>query len=413
MFDIDKWQEIFATIRKNQLRTFLTGFSVAWGIFMLILLLGSGKGLENSIHRNFESRAVNSIQLWPGQTSIAYKGNKIGRGIRFENEDFDFIKDHIKGIEYGSGRYYISGNSIVAYKKEYASMDLRAVHPDFPKIEILNILSGRFFNRLDLEQFNKVVVLSQKAKDELFKKEEAIGKYVTVTGVPFQVIGVFTPKNDQDKDSKTLYMPISTAQRVYSGYNQLHNINVTTGAASVEESKTIHEEIKRVMAQRHHYDLKDTKAMFSINALEEFEKVLSLFKGIRIFMWVIGLGTIIAGIVGVSNIMIVVVRERTKEIGIRKAIGATPWSIISLILQEAIFITAVAGYIGMVLGIAVLEILSYMGRQKHWAFFVNPEADLSVAISATVLLVVAGAVAGFIPARRAAAIRPIEALRDE
>ena len=410
MFDIDKWQEIFATIRKNQLRTFLTGFSVAWGIFMLILLLGSGKGLENSVHKNFESRAVNSIQLYPGQTSMAYKGNKTGREIKFDNEDFDFIKNNINGIDFGSGRYYISGNSIVAYKNEYASMDLRAVHPDFPKIEILNILSGRFFNRFDMEQYNKVVVLSQKAKEGLFKKEEAIGKYITVTGVPFEVIGVFTPKNDRDKDSKTLYMPISTAQRVYSGGSRLHNISVTTGAATIEESKAIHEQIKKVMAQRHHYDIRDAKAMFSYNALEDFQKVLSLFKGIRIFMWVIGLGTIIAGIVGVSNIMIVVVRERTKEIGIRKAIGATPWSIISLILQEAIFITAVAGYIGMVLGIGLLEIIS---RNVHTEFFVNPEADLSVAISATVLLIVAGAIAGFIPARRAAAIKPIEALKDE
>lgn len=410
MFDIDKWQEIFATIRKNQLRTFLTGFSVAWGIFMLILLLGSGKGLENSVHKNFESRAINSIQLYPGQTSIAYKGNKTGRDIQFDNEDFDFIKNNIKGIEFGTGRYYISGNSIVAYKKEFASMDLRAVHPEFPKIEILNILEGRFFNRFDLEQYSKVVVLSQKAKDELFKKEEALGKYITVTGVPFEVIGVFTPKNDRDKDTKTLYMPISTAQRVYSGANRLHNIAVTTGASSVEESKAIHEQIKNVMAQRHHFDPKDTKAMFSYNALEDFQQVLSLFRGIRIFMWVIGLGTIIAGIVGVSNIMIVVVRERTKEIGIRKALGATPWSIISLILQEAIFITAVAGYVGMVLGIGLLEIIA---RNVHTEFFLNPEADLSVAISATVLLVVAGALAGFIPARRAAAIKPIEALRDE
>jgi putative ABC transport system permease protein len=410
MFDIDKWQEIFATIQKNKLRTFLTGFSVAWGIFMLIILLGSGKGIENSVHKNFESRALNSIQLWPGTTSVAYKGNKVGRDIRFDNEDFDFLKNHIDGVQYGSGRYYISGGSLVAYKKQFASMDLRAVHPDFPHIELLNILSGRFFNRFDLEQYAKVVVLSQNAKDELFKKEDAIGKYVTVTGIPFEVIGVFTPKSEQDQDSKTLYMPISTAQRVYSGSNQLHNIAVTTAAATVEESKAIHEEIKRVMAKRHHYDINDPKALYSNNALEQFEQVNTVFRGIRLFMWVIGIGTIIAGIVGVSNIMIVVVRERTKEIGIRKALGATPWSIISLILQEAIFITAVAGYVGMVLGIGILEIVS---KNVKTAFFLNPEADLSVAFSATVLLVVAGAVAGFIPARRAAAIKPVEALKDE
>jgi putative ABC transport system permease protein len=410
MFDIDKWQEIFATIRKNQLRTFLTGFSVAWGIFMLIILLGSGKGLENSVHKNFESRASNSMQLYPGTTSIAYKGNKIGRNIRFDNEDFDFIKNNVSGIQYGSGRFYIQGNSIVAYKKEFASMDLRAVHPDFPKIELMDMLGGRFFNPFDLEQKNKVVVLSQKAKEELFKKEEAIGKYITVTGVPFLVIGVFNSKQEQDRDSKTLYMPISTAQSVYSGADQLHNIFVTTTAATVEESKAIEKQIQKVLAQRHHYDIKDSKALYVNNALEQFQQVSQVFGAIRMFMWVIGIGTIIAGVVGVSNIMIVVVRERTKEIGIRKALGATPWAIISLILQEAIFITAVAGYIGMVLGIGVLELV---GKNVKTQFFLNPEANLSVAISATVLLVIAGAIAGFIPARRAAAIKPIEALRDE
>jgi len=410
MFDIDKWQEIFATIRKNQLRTFLTGFSVAWGIFMLIILLGSGKGLENSVHKNFESRALNSIQLYPGQTSVAYKGNKIGRNIRFDNEDFDFIKNHVNGIEYESGRFYINGSSIVAYKKEFASMDLRAVHPDFPHIELINILSGRFFNRYDLEQYNKVVVMSLKAKDELFRKEEAMGKYITVSGIPFLVIGVFTPKDEQNQDSKTLYMPISTAQRIFSGSNELHNIAVTTVATTAEQSKAIQEDLKKVMARRHHYDINDSKAIYTNNALEQFERVNTVFNGIRIFMWVIGMGTIIAGIVGVSNIMIVVVRERTKEIGIRKALGATPWSIISLILQESIFITAVAGYIGMVLGIGVLEIVSKTVKTQ---FFLNPEADMSVAISATILLIVAGAVAGFIPARRAAAIKPVEALKDE
>src|ERR1035437_2439677 len=282
MFDIDKWQEIFATIQKNKLRTFLTGFSVAWGIFMLIILLGSGKGIENSVHKNFESRALNSIQLWPGTTSVAYKGNKVGRDIRFDNEDFDFLKNHIDGIQYGSGRYYISGNSLVAYKREFATMDLRAVHPDFPHIELMNILSGRFFNILDLDHNSKVVVISQKAKEELFKKEEAIGKYISVTGIPFEVIGVFTPKNEQDQDSKTLYMPISTAQRVYSGSNQLHNIAVTTAAATVEESKAIHEELKGVLAKRHHYDINYPKALYSNNAQEQFEQVNTVFRGIRL-----------------------------------------------------------------------------------------------------------------------------------
>ncbi|NWJ52825.1 MAG: ABC transporter permease [Bacteroidetes bacterium] len=410
MFDIDKWQEIFATISKNKLRTFLTGFSVAWGIFMLILLLGSGKGMENSVHVQFDKRAKNAIFLYPGQTSKPYKGNKTGRQIQYTNEDLDFIKESTKGIEFSSGRYYISNNAIVAYKKEFAVMDLRAVHPEFIKIEKVDMTSGRFFNTFDLQQFNKVAVISQKAKESLFKKSEALGNYITVSGVPFEVIGIYIPDNERERDAKTLYMPISTAQRVFSGFNRLHNISVTTGNSTPEQSKAIHEQIKNTMAKRHHYDPQDTQAIFSYSALEEYMQLLSLFAGIRLFIWIIGFGTIIAGIVGVSNIMVVVVRERTKEIGIRKAIGATPWSIISMILQESIFITALAGYIGMVLGIGILEIVS---RNVKTQFFVNPEADLSVAISATVLLILAGAVAGFIPARKAAAIKPIEALRDE
>jgi len=410
MFDIDKWQEIFATISKNKLRTFLTGFSVAWGIFMLILLLGSGKGMENSVHVQFDKRAKNAIFLYPGQTSKPYKGNKTGRQIQYTNEDLDFIKESTKGIEFSSGRYYISNNAIVAYKKEFAVMDLRAVHPEFIKIEKVDMTSGRFFNTFDLQQFNKVAVISQKAKESLFKKSEALGNYITVSGVPFEVIGIYIPDNERERDAKTLYMPISTAQRVFSGFNRLHNISVTTGNSTPEQSKAIHEQIKNTMAKRHHYDPQDTQAIFSYSALEEYMQLLSLFAGIRLFIWIIGFGTIIAGIVGVSNIMVVVVRERTKEIGIRKAIGATPWSIISMILQESIFITALAGYIGMVLGIGILEIVS---KNVKTQFFVNPEADLSVAISATVLLILAGAVAGFIPARKAAAIKPIEALRDE
>lgn len=410
MFDIDKWQEIFATISKNKLRTFLTGFSVAWGIFMLILLLGSGKGMENSVHLQFDKRAKNAIFLYPGQTSKAYKGNKTGRQIQYTNEDLEFIKQSTKGIEFSSGRYYISNNAIVAYKKEFSAMDLRAVHPEFIKIEKVNMTAGRFFNTFDLQQYNKVAVISQKAKEGLFKTGEALGNYITVSGVPFEVIGVYIPDNERERDSKTLYMPISTAQRVFSGFNILHNISVTTSNSTAEQSKAIHEQLKNIMAKRHHYDPQDTQAMFSYSALEEYLQFLSLFSGIRLFIWIIGFGTIIAGIVGVSNIMVVVVRERTKEIGIRKAIGATPWSIIALILQESIFITALAGYIGMVLGIGVLEIVS---RNVKTQFFVNPEANLSVAISATVLLILAGAVAGFIPARKAAAIKPIEALRDE
>jgi putative ABC transport system permease protein len=408
MFDLDKWQEIFSTIRKNKLRTILTGFSVAWGIFMLIILLGSGKGLQNGVETEFKQDAVNSIWLWPGQTSKTYKGYSLGRRIQFRNKDYDQIDNKIEGVEYLSARFFTRGSGTISYKNEYGAFDIISCHPGYQQIENATMKDGRFVNDIDIEKFRKVTTIGQKVAKSLFKEEDPIGKYLNLSGIPFKVVGVFTDPNERDMNR--VYIPVSTAQRIFNGGNRLHRLTFTTNK-SVEESEQMIAEVRKDFAKRHHFDPEDDQAVFIHNTLKEFKQFQNLFAGIRAFVWIIGVMTIIAGIVGVSNIMMIVVKERTKEIGIRKAIGASPASIISLVLLESILITATAGYIGLVLGVGLLQLLSPVFESVP--FIKDPQADFMVAVKATILLVVSGAIAGFVPANRAARIKPIVALRDE
>ena len=409
MFDIDKWQEIFATIRKNKLRTFLTGFSVAWGIFMLIVLLGSGNGLQNGVEYQFKADATNTLWLYPGSTTIAYQGMKPGRQINFTNEDYTFVKENIPGIEEISARYYFWQNRIISYKKQFGSFDLICVHPNMQMIEKITIDQGRMLNEIDMQRHRKVVIIGLPVKEALFKNgENPLGEYIRVNGVPFQVVGVFTDRSDRDQ--QRLYLPISTAQMIFNGGNTINNLTVTTNL-SAEESEILEQTLRTKLAKRHRFNSEDKSALYIGNTIREFKQFQNMFMGIKLFVTVIGLFTIIAGVVGVSNIMIIVVNERTKEIGIRKAIGATPWSIIFLIIFESVIITAFAGYIGLVGGIGLLELVSKFMPASE--FFRNPEVDFSIAVSATIVLVLSGMLAGLFPAIRAARIRPVLALRDE
>ncbi len=389
MFDLDKWQEIFSTIKKNKLRTILTGFSVAWGIFMLIILLGSGQGLQNGVETEFKQDAVNSIWLWPGQTSKTYKGYSIGRRIRFTNNDYEQIDTKIDGVEYLSARFFIRGSGTISYKNEYGTFDVISCHPGYQQIENANMKDGRFVNDIDIEQFRKVTTIGLKVAEALFKEEEPIGKYLNVNGIPFKVVGVFTDPNERDMNR--IYLPVTTAQKIFNGGNRLHRLTFTTNY-SAEESEKMIADVRKDFAKRHHFDPEDEQAVYIHNTLKEFKQFQNLFAGIRTFVWIIGIMTIIAGIVGVSNIMMIVVKERTKEIGIRKAIGASPVSIISLILLESILITATAGYFGLVLGVGLLELLSPVF--ENVPFIKDPQADFSVAVKATILLVISGAIAG-------------------
>jgi len=418
MFDIDKWQEILATIRKNKMRTFLTGFSVAWGIFMLMILLGSGNGLSNGVASNFMNDAVNAMWIWTGRTTVPFQGMNTGRSIQFHNDDYDVIK-RIKGVETASGRYFM-GNTRYSFGNESGEYTTITCHPELNDVENMQLIEGRFINQVDIRQNRKVVVIGKDMYDALFKNKPALGEYVNVNKVPFKVVGIcIEPGSTRNRNA---YMPVSTAQKVFNGSNRLHNLAITINGETLEESRKIEEQIRSTFSHKLKFDEKDESAMGLYNKMENYIQTMRIFQAIKIFIWIIGIGTLIAGIVGVSNIMLIVVKERTKEIGIRKAIGASPSSVIGLILLESILITTVAGYIGLVFGTGLMELINFMmvrsagdvaATQQSETIFLNPTVDFGVAVSATVLLIIAGAIAGYIPARRAASIKPIIALRDE
>jgi putative ABC transport system permease protein len=410
MFNIDSWQEIFSTLSKNKLRAFLTGFSVAWGIFMLIILLGSGNGLENAMRLNFERSLINSMRIFGGKTTKPYQGLKSGRYIRLSNDDYEQIKN-MPDVELISSQFNTPGQSYVAYKGKSVKYQVVAVHPDYTVINKENITKGRNFNNLDILQKRKIVAITQEVEKELFDRENAIGEYIIVNGFNLKVVAVFKAK-DQNSDNKVIVLPITTAQLLYGGKKDISNLSLTIPvSSSVEQSQKIEENIKMKISRIHNFDPEDERAIYISNSIERLARIMTVFDSIRLFVWVIGIMTIVAGIVGVSNIMTIVVKERTREIGIRKALGARPISIIGLIMQEAVLITSASGFFGLLSGAALLEFIRKNLPKNE--YFYNPEADMTIAVSATVLLIVAGLMAGFFPARKAAKIKPIVALRDE
>ncbi|HZK97268.1 MAG TPA: ABC transporter permease [Prolixibacteraceae bacterium] len=418
MFDVDVWQEIFSTIKKNKLRTFLTGFSVAWGIFMLMILLGSGNGLQNGVKEQFADNSVNIMWMWTGETSMPYHGLKEGRPIKFKNDDYTFLKEKSEDLEQVSSRFYLPGNIMYTYKNEYGSFETSSCHPALKEMEKVVIVSGRFINDLDMTDFRKVIVIGENIRKALFKDEDPMGKYVKLNNVPFKVVGVSFDKKRQNE--RTAYIPVSTAQRIFNGADRVHTFAVTTKMVkTAEEAEAITERVRQDMAQRHNFDPKDKRAMGSFNMLTEYIRTMKIFQAIKIFVWIIGIGTLIAGIVGVSNIMLILVKERTREIGIRKALGASPASVIGLVLLESILITTVAGYIGLLFGVSIMEGINLLIEQMlatgggDGMFFRNPTVDFFTAIISTLILIISGALAGYLPARKAANVKPIEALRDE
>jgi len=409
MFSRDSWEEIFTTIRKNKLRTFLTSFSVAWGIFMLIILLGSGTGIRNGVIDSFKDDATNSIWIFSGRTSVPYKGLKPGRNIQFTNAEYDRTRK-LEDVEYISSRYGIWG-ATVNRGKEFGSYSIRSTHPGHQFLENTIVTSGRFLNDLDLDERKKVVVISELVQSDLFPEtKDALGNYINVNGIPFKVIGIFIDEGSES-EMRILYIPLTTGQAVFNGSNRINQFMFTVGDATMEESQAIAEEVKNDLARIHNFSPEDQRAVFVRNLMENMKTYTDLLDNIRIFIWVIGIGTILAGIVGVSNIMLIVVKERTKEIGIKKAIGATPSNIIGQILLEAIFITSIAGYFGLVSGVFVLQLMAE--NIQGVDFFQNPQVDFGVAILATLILIIAGVFAGLFPATRAASINPVIALREE
>ena len=409
MLDFGVWQEIFSTMGKNKLRTFLTSFSVFWGIFILMILLGSGNGLQKGVMYNF-SDAINSVWIWGGNTSIAYDGYNAGRNIVLKNEDVTLLSEYYPNLENMSARIDLwGGNHHTSYKNNYGDFGIQAINSGHQVTENLKLIDGRLLNNYDIERFRKVAIIGRIVKERLFKEEEPVGKYVNISGIPFLVVGVFDDVHDQE--TERVYIPISIAQKTFSPGNDVGTITFTLGNLSVAESEKLVENIKNKLANKHKFDVNDKRAMGIANALKDYKQMQSVFNGIKVFVGVIGVLTLIAGIVGVSNIMLIVVKERTKEIGIRKALGATPRSIIGLIVLEALIITSVAGYLGLIAGVSILELIS--NNMPASDFFRNPSVDFFIALKAAFLVIIAGVLAGYIPARRASLIKPIEALRDE
>ncbi len=410
MFDADRWQEILDTLRMSKLRTAATALAVAWGIFMLVVLLGAGRGLQNGVEHNFQDDAVNMLWIYPGTTSKAFGGYTKDRAIKFDNDDYEAVLASIPEAEHSSGRFYLQGEFTVKYGREVSSFEVRACHPGHRFIEGSIITSGRFINDRDLAERRKVVVIGKPAVDILFKGRDPIGKWIDVNGTPYRVVGVFHDAG-WEQENNALYIPVTTAQTAFGGGERLHQIMFTFGDASVDASRRIADQTLRLLSARHDFALDDDRAVRIRNAFESYERVASLFAAINVFIWIVGIGTILAGIVGVSNIMLIAVRERTKEIGIRKALGATPGTIVRQIVLEALLITSVSGYVGLMAGLATIEaVRAYLPPSD---LFRNPEANLTVVVGATVLLVISGVLAGYFPARLAARINPVEALRAE
>lgn len=414
MFDLERWQEIFETIRKNKLRTFLTGLSVASGIFILVILLGIGQGMRNGIASEFEGDAANILYLWTGATSIEYKGMNPGRRISMKNDDYNYLVSKYQDeLEYKSSINRIWGG-LVTYGKESGSYRVEGVWPDYQFLENEDLIQGRYLNISDYENKEKVVVLGRKVNSDLFKTEDPLGKYVKIRDINFKVVGVFSDPGGEREETR-VFLPISTAQRVFSGGDTIQNLAFTLQKednfeAALAASEKFSQEVQTYLKAKHTIAPDDLSAITVSNSLEHAKRFFDLMDMIKFFFWGVGICTIIAGIVGVSNIMLIIVKERTKEIGIRKALGAEPLSIIMMVLHESVFVTAIAGLVGLISSLALLEVI---GPFIETNFISNPSIDFNVALTTVVILVVAGALAGFVPAWRAASIKPIIALRDE
>lgn len=414
MFDLDKWQEILGTMRKNKLRTFLTAFGVFWGIFMLVLLLGAGKGLENGVYNRFGDGAKNSIFVWSGRTALAHQGMQPGRQIRFTNQDMEAIAQELGNLELLAPRNRVWGEFTINYKNQNGSYQVYGAEPAFMELNGERIYRGRLLNELDERGKRKVVVLGEQAAAVLFGQQNPLGEYVLIKGVHFMVVGTFKVRgNNGGRREERAYIPFATLQTTFNQPNYVQMLALA--AREGVPAKTVEGKLRTILAQRHKFAADDDMALGLNNTEAEYLKVQGLFSGIRIFVWIVGIGTLIAGIVGVSNIMMIIVKERTREIGVRKALGATPLSIVSLILQESVVITAFSGYMGLLCATGLLALVEHLlvSSGAELPYFANPEVNLNMAIGATLVLVVSGALAGLMPALKAAHIKPIEALRAD
>ena len=410
MFDLDGWREIFQSIGKNKLRTILSGLTITFAILLFTILLGMGNGLKNTFESFFSRDAENAIFIMANRTSKAFRGYQTGRRVEFKNEDIDYInKNYANSIEHIIRRNQRQVE--ISYKNEKSNYPLIAVDPEIQFLERANPFVGRFINQSDLKKKSKVIVIGRMTYEDLFPKGvNAVGKYVNAGGLAYKVIGVFTDPGG-DNEERLNYIPITTAQSIYGNNDKVDQINILYRSdMSTEEAIAFGGRLVKDLKDQHDVAPNDQRGIRITNRAEVVQGTKQTSGALDMIVLLISIGTLIAGIVGISNIMIYIVKERTKELGIRKALGATPNSIIKMIMFEALFITTIAGYLGMVIGIGVL---SYVAPGLEAYFIKDASVDLRIVIFATILLMIAGIIAGYLPARRAAKIKPIVALNDE
>lgn len=416
MFDLI--QEIYGTIMRNKLRTVLTGFSVAWGIFMLIVLLGAGNGLIHAFENSSQNMKMNSMKIYPGWTSKPYKGMKEGRSISLDDKDRKLTAKAFPEHVISVGATVSKSDAILTYGKEFLTIGMDGVFPNYPELEAVQIKKGRFINARDMQEKRKVMVIHEKTAQILFPKTDPLGKYINAQGVAYRIVGVYA---DQNSFSPSALIPFTTLQLVYSKGDSIDDITFTTqGLTDMDTNERFEKEYRKALGEQKYFDAEDEGAIWIWNRFTQYLQQQQANGILHIAIWVIGIFTLLSGIVGVSNIMLITVRERTHEFGIRKALGAKPASILWLIISESVVITTFFGYIGMVAGIATTEYMNLIAGKQTMdigvasiTVFENPTVDISIAIQATLTLIIAGTLAGLFPARKAVKIRPIEALRAD
>ncbi len=413
MFDVDRWSEIYQTLSKNKLRSALTAFGVVWGIIMLIVMLGAGSGLKNGVSKDFAGKVANSVFVWSQSTSIPYKGFKKGRWVRLDNDDTEALREIpaldllSPGLQLGGWR----GANNVTYKSRTGAFEINGFAPEVQHIKLLKMQTGRFLNDRDMAEDRKVCVIGKITEATLFPEEEPIGKYIKINGVYFQVVGTFhsgLKGDDSEDEDRSIYIPFTTFQKAFNQGNMVHWY-VMTSKKGIKVS-VVEDEAKAILKQRHNVHPNDPRAIGGWNMEKEVDKFNMIFGGIQALSWFVGVLTLLAGVIGISNIMLIIIRERTQEIGVRRALGATPINIVVQIVLESMILTLISGIIGIIIGVWLLE---FAGPYIQHDYFSNPEVQFSVVLAAFGILILSGVLAGIIPSLRAVKIKPIEALRTE
>lgn len=410
MFDIDRWREIFQSISKNKLRSALSGFTVAFAILLFTLLFGIVTGLQNQFNTFFIDSADNSMRVRVWRTSKAYKGLQQGRKIQLKNKDVNYIKEkHNSKIEFLTA--VVRKNVNIAYKNKQNSYSLEAVNPDNQYLEKTIIDEGRYLNELDLQQRKKVIVIGRLVKKDLFGERLALGKFLNVNGISYKIIGIFSDTGG-DEEERIVYVPITTAQMLYGNNDHINTIKIgyNKKKLNLDQALAFGNRLEKELRQRLDIHPNDQSALSIRNKAEAMKGTNTFVMALYFIVLFVGSGTLIAGIIGISNIMIFIVKERTKELGIRKALGATPSSIIGMVIQESVLITTIAGYVGLTVGMYILKAI---GNSLEKYFIKDPSVSTGIVIGATFVLIIAGLIAGYLPAKKAANIKPIEALRAD